>query len=592
VSVNGAPPQSTFQPLRAALRPPRAVVVFDGGDHWLSSAALAMYTCGHIWGGSGFLLIPHHDGKVSRSLRRLARAYDPDYVVTLPMTVGQFEVIKPGVLSLFVNGKPVEGAGREAAIESVKDRSFNDGGNRDARAIVARDCTPHRHWLPGRDGAGDTYLEPTEQLTASDYGGPFTSIEQFGPPQVSDLGVPSDLTGPWALAAALHVGFAQAVPLPFPEASPVEETAIRRLVEEALRPPLWQRYGGSLLERDEPRWGSAWHPSETGLVRVGSWEGDQQHYLVVVGDTADDFALAQGWHVLFGKARWIPESQLPLTGPVKRVAWFLGHDLVDDAIYRNKGAVLTSASVPLEQLQRLAEDWDGSRFMIMNPSGDAAEAGGPPPDPDLQVKCIPPDTLNWNRGGMLVIRDDYDLPLALPAQENDQGDISLLVDLPPLTPTDSSLRKAKGLTWQVDLHFTDATTPPMRGVSPRVLQSDDDRRYESFVRHGRYGLTCFSGNWGYVAGGIHPDSSHGETASAAARPIQLGSGDGGRPRRECVVLGSRSSRRDPPTDVGQPGRPRAGLGRGAASDLSRVQDGGQNDEHRLPERWWASPRSQ
>jgi hypothetical protein len=336
MGVNGAPPQPIFQPLRAALRPPRAVVVFDGGDHWLSNAALAMYSCGRIWGGSGFLLIPHHDGKVSRSLRRLARAYDPDYVVTLPMSVGQFEAINPGVLSLSVNGKPVEGADREAAIESVKDRPINDRASRDARAIVARDCTPHRQWLPGRDGAEDTYLEQTHQLTASDYGGPFTSIEQFGAQQVSDVGVPSDLTGPWTLAAALHVGFAEVLPLPFSEANPVEETAITRLIEEALRPPSWQGFGGSLLEPDEPWWGSAWQPSETGLVKVGSWEGDQQPFLVVLGDTADDFALAQGWHVLFGKARWIPDSQLPLTGPVERVAWFLGHDLVNDAMHGTK----------------------------------------------------------------------------------------------------------------------------------------------------------------------------------------------------------------------------------------------------------------
>jgi hypothetical protein len=458
-----------------------------------------MYSCGRIWGGSKFFLIPHRDGKVSRSLRRLARAYDPDYVVTLPMTVGQFEAINPGVLPLFVNGKRVEGADRKAAIEEVKDRPFNDRASRDARAIVARDCTPHRTWLPGRDGAGDTYMEQTDQLTASDYGGPFTSIEQFGPPQVSDVGVPSDLTGPWALAAALHVGFDQVPPLPFPEDSPAEESAITRLVEEALRPPSWQGFGGSLREPEEPRWDSAWQPSETGLVKLGSWE---QPYLVVVGDTADDFALAQGWHVLFGEARWIPESRLPLTGPVERVAWFLGHDLVNEAMYRNKRAVLTSASVPLDQLQQLAEDWDGgSRFMIMNPGDEAAEAGGAPPARNLQVKCIPPDALNWDHGGMLVVQEDYDLPLALPAQENDQGDISLLIDLPPLTPSYSALRKAKGLTWQIDLHFSDATTPHTRGVNPRVLQSDNDRRYESLVRHGRFGLTCFSGNWGFVAGG-------------------------------------------------------------------------------------------
>jgi hypothetical protein len=88
---------------------------------------LAMYSCGRISGGSGFLLlIPHHDGKVSRSLRRVARAYDPDYVVTLPMTIGQFEAINPEVLRLTVDGRLVEAAERAALIESSEDSPVNN----------------------------------------------------------------------------------------------------------------------------------------------------------------------------------------------------------------------------------------------------------------------------------------------------------------------------------------------------------------------------------------------------------------------------------------------------------------------------------
>jgi hypothetical protein len=71
MGVNGALPQPTFQPLRTALRPPRAVVVFEGGDRWLSDAARVMYTCQSIWARSGFLLIPHRDGKVSVGLPAL-----------------------------------------------------------------------------------------------------------------------------------------------------------------------------------------------------------------------------------------------------------------------------------------------------------------------------------------------------------------------------------------------------------------------------------------------------------------------------------------------------------------------------------------
>jgi hypothetical protein len=219
---------------------------------------------------------------------------------------------------------------------------------------------------------------------------------------------------------------------------------------------------------------------------------------VVIGNTADDFALAQGWNLLFGKSHWIPESNLPLEGPLKRVAWTLGHDLANDAVHWNKGAVLTSASMPLDQLQQLAHEWESERSMMINSLDDeATETSGE--EPDVKVSCTPPDTLNWDHGGMLVIQEDYDIPLAVPAEKNDQGDINLLVDLPPLTPTDSTLRKA-GLTWQIDLHFINATTPHTRGLSPRLLQADE-HRYESLVRPSRHGLTCYSGSWGFVAAG-------------------------------------------------------------------------------------------
>jgi hypothetical protein len=68
-----------------------------------------MYTCGQVWGGSGFLLIPHQNGQVSRQLRRLVRAYYPDYVVTLPMTIGQFDAMNPDAPRWTSSGRLVEG---------------------------------------------------------------------------------------------------------------------------------------------------------------------------------------------------------------------------------------------------------------------------------------------------------------------------------------------------------------------------------------------------------------------------------------------------------------------------------------------------
>jgi hypothetical protein len=154
---------------------------------------------------------------------------------------------------------------------------------------------------------------------------------------------------------------------------------------------------------------------------------------VVVGTTADDFALAHGWHLLFGKGHWIPETNLPLEGSVRWVAWALGRDLINRPIDGYKGALLTSTSVPLDQLEQLAREWEGGGSMMVNSLDDEAiEASGK--QPDVKARCTPPDTLNWDHGGMLVIQEDYDLPLALPAERNDRGDINLLVDLPAPKP--------------------------------------------------------------------------------------------------------------------------------------------------------------
>jgi hypothetical protein len=223
MTINDTAPRQTFQALEAALRPPRAVVVYDGGDHWVSNAALAMHTCQGIWGGSGFLLIPHDHGQVSQSILRLARAYDPDYVVNLPMTISQFEAINPGVLQLRgTDGKPLEGAERTAALECSHDQTVSDPEGCKARTHIADDCTPHRVWLPDGEGVRGSHHVQTQHLDTRDYG-PFTSIEQIGSLHPSDGGIPSELTGPWALAAAMYVGFAEAPPLPFMQGNPVDD---------------------------------------------------------------------------------------------------------------------------------------------------------------------------------------------------------------------------------------------------------------------------------------------------------------------------------------------------------------------------------
>ena len=54
------------------LRPARVAVVFDGGDDWQYWARLAIDAASQVWGGAGFILIPHRDGEVVPSLLQAA----------------------------------------------------------------------------------------------------------------------------------------------------------------------------------------------------------------------------------------------------------------------------------------------------------------------------------------------------------------------------------------------------------------------------------------------------------------------------------------------------------------------------------------
>ncbi|MBE3200234.1 hypothetical protein IHE48_04315 [Frankia sp. CH37] len=69
--------------------------MIDGGEHWGYWARRALYRASRIWGGGGFVVVPHRDGKVSPILLAACQAYDPDFVVTYSPTVEDCEHFTP-----------------------------------------------------------------------------------------------------------------------------------------------------------------------------------------------------------------------------------------------------------------------------------------------------------------------------------------------------------------------------------------------------------------------------------------------------------------------------------------------------------------
>ena len=494
----------TFQGLRTTLRPPRAVVVFDGNGDWLSHAACALHECGRVWGGSGFILIPHHDGKVLPALVRLAAAYDPDYVLNAEITIGQHEAMYPNVLRVTGDdGELMLGEQRSEALRHSLNTTMRDPSGRAARDLIAQACTPHRYMVPQPDGSEEPH-EQLQVLSLSDdrFGGqqPLSRapVAMGGYARLA-TGVPSEIQGMWGLAAAIHFGLGEPPSLPFADTSPASFNLARAVMDRAL--PSERR--SRRFSDEDAAWISAWATSESGTLRVQPWQASRKHNLVVVGRSADDFALAQGWHVQFGNSYWIPEDPPMAKKVADQILWGLGQDLLSEAEYHDRQAVLVSTTLDDEQVQTIADDWVERRVRVFTSwvTEDGETVTGEEDAKEIPTpRVMHPDSLAFDEGGLLVVRDQYDVPLALPATTDEYGQIQLLVDLPPLAPGHPDLDSIPDITWQIDVDTADFRAPRMRGTPPQILQHAENAR-ECFVRSSRNGLSCYSASWGFVMAG-------------------------------------------------------------------------------------------
>lgn len=138
--------------LQMVMRPPRVAIIFNGEGNWRYWARLALYASTRLWGGRGFVLVPHKAGEVSPEMLHAVRAYDPDYVVSLEATVGVWEQAQPGVLSI-----PAPEGGATDQLGGTRRSEFIAANSAEvvpspqaeqAQRRVAEACTPHLSTTP------------------------------------------------------------------------------------------------------------------------------------------------------------------------------------------------------------------------------------------------------------------------------------------------------------------------------------------------------------------------------------------------------------------------------------------------------------
>jgi hypothetical protein len=481
------------------LRPARVAVVFDGGELWHYWARLAIYAASQVWGGAGFILIPHRGGEVESCLLQAAAVYDPDHVVLLRITVRHMELARPGVQPLRMNGKLlVAGAERTALIAQAGAAVIEDQAGEKARQAVAAVCSPYRH----RDDGGE-WADEVAALNADRPGGNLTPISGLeGVPGGSRLAAPAGWGGALGVAVAARCGaLAEPVPAGHPRLDARERADLIR----------WLVSGG---QRGTPPYSAVWHPAAAvsvlpqdlgtafdwgrqGLTEIYRGFAPRRPALLVAGDEAADFALALAWDRLYGRSAWLPSEWQPdpsvTTSEMAALRLELG-DFGFDPRHTDGKVSLTTTSLGTEAMTRLAS-------VLNTPLIHAVGEADEPPRFTVTDVRFDSDGIRT-----LAVVGQFDHQFTVPVRKDAGGGAVAMMPSPTPALEDPDLAGSTGLRWHVDLELLGSVMPRGRGLDGRTLLAPGENVYLTHVRSGRDGITFDAGRLDFVPTGTAPMS--------------------------------------------------------------------------------------
>ena len=477
------------------LSAPRVAVVFDGGDGWHYWARLAIHRASHIWGGRGFLLVPHVDGVVAPVLVQAARSYDPDYVVLLTPTIGQRERVSPGAIAFRDEaGRLAEGDRRADLVSQLADRPVDDAAGQQARQAVADACSPYRR----RDGRLDE--ERSVVLSAGDFVDPLTPLSQIpaaaGGPYLT---APPEWGGALGVAVAARCGqFDEPESIEAPVLDDKQQREVLRWLlgrdsRFRVEPP-----AGLLSSGNDPeRAGTAFERTTYGLGQASFGYRPRHHATFVVGDSAADFAAAYARQLLYGDGFWLPTEMSPrgTDAHAEEMRSLLFTAAVTSAAYRKGRVTICTVSAPPEILAETVAALRVPAHSLLGADGEEQR--------QLLEKAVVAGEVTFPRSGAwsYVVAADLDHPVAIPADVAEDGTRTMLSPTPVPDVTDPQLRESTALTWQVEVRTETAAMPGGRGLDGHHLLAPGVDPFLTWVRSSRHGPRFESHRYNFVAAG-------------------------------------------------------------------------------------------
>ncbi len=483
------------------LRPPRIAILFRDDQRWRDWAMYAIQVASSYWGGGGFILVPYDpkDGSARESLAAVVRAYDPDHVVSLRVPAQQIETWYPGTFA--VHGVDDEEERQrllqhanfddpdEASLTARKQVASWCSPMRAERALGARNVSRELHKTLGMANAegrwGDSF--------APSPGGHGLQVLAASPSWRSDVG----------LYAALRLGIAQEMTQAAPRVDP-EMDAFPWLVGGNGPAPASVVFHRN---RDEvvPTSPETLFVAGQRLMTI-SRGYLRDRVVVVVGDTAADFALAAAYDRMTGRGVWITramlEDQETLRRVVKPALQSLQYELERSASY----LVVTSTSMAREDLESLAS-------VIEVPDVWFEDERGTPVSARARRETVQVREPELEQGVFsLAVEDEVGSPIALPTTRRIDGSYESLIGLDSPIPKDllfdgSNVRIPY---WYVDVSIHRDPTPRGRDIPSHALVAEEGPFAEVNLRASRDGYSFSPHSMGFVPSGALLNSRIGK----------------------------------------------------------------------------------
>ena len=460
-----------------SLRAPRIAIVVPDLPKWQFIASLVLEQASISWGGAGFILIPHKNGKVENSFLRIANKYDPDHVVSVKTFYSELMEVMPDIfLPIMLDRQPMS----PNILRSQANPPFFSIIHEDelAREAVASACSPFRHYTDIVPNGLLAQKFLFESATAEFLRDINSSIEIIDlPVSALDLST-SDLSVLKMSKNGKCRGYAD----------PSLHTSMDQARRLTLVRDLFDIGSNGIQTQPLQWWGEQkWERSCAGLSPTRRGYAPEVFY-IVVGDKFSDFCLFHDIDRINGTSRWVPESWLDTNSPYAPVVRELLHELAFTSVATGVKTVVISHDRDSSVMKDLLQQNQGNSLHVITDWS--------------WLSSLRKSEINWNEmsNRSLELNQDFDKDLVLPAYISDDGSIELVQRSPPFVPETEGFGGPESKPWIIDLSIEGCSMPTGRdfpGVNLQVATGPFKER----LRSGRDGVSYMNRSFGFVFAG-------------------------------------------------------------------------------------------